>query len=111
MVSFLSFGIYFANSINNDEDEITCINADFVSDNASQDGIRVINNFRFLRNQLFFKKLSNNKNLILWCDSGTHFKNSEFMYYLFKELKDEGVIVEWNLFQDKHGLLKFLVIF
>ena len=33
------------------------------------------------------------------------------MHYLFKELKEEGVTVEWNLFQDKHGLLKFLVIF
>ena len=81
MLSFLSFGIYFANSINNDEDEITCINADIVSDNPSQDGIRVINIFRFLRNQTFFKKLANNKNLILWCDSGTHFKNRQVEFY------------------------------
>jgi hypothetical protein len=80
MISFLSFGIYFANSINDDDDEISCINADFVSDNPSQDGIRVINIFRFLRNQTFFKKLSNKKNIILWCDSGTHFKNRQVIF-------------------------------
>jgi hypothetical protein len=30
------------------------------------------------------------------------------MHYLFRELKDEGVIVEWNLFQDKHGMFKLI---
>jgi hypothetical protein len=55
--------------------------------------------------------LKNNKNLILWSDAGTHFKNSEFMSYLFVELVKESIEVEWNLFQDKHGLfLKKIVI-
>jgi len=121
-VSFLSFGIYFTESISNriydrDEgeyheefvDEIICINADLVSDNTTQDGIRVINMFRFMRKQPFFDKLKNKNKLILWCDSGTHFKNKELMHYLFVELKAEGVRVEWNLFQDKHGLLKITI--
>jgi hypothetical protein len=52
----------------------------------------------------FFRKLKNNKKLIFWCDSGTHFKNSELMHYFFVDLKNDGVKVDWNLFQDKHGL-------
>jgi hypothetical protein len=31
-------------------------------------------------------------------------KNSEVMHYLFKELKNGGIEIEWNIFQDKHGL-------
>lgn len=49
-VSLLGFGIYFTD----ENDEIQCINTDIVSDNTTQDGLKVVNIFKFLRKQNFF---------------------------------------------------------
>jgi len=81
-VSLLGFGIYFTD----ENEEIQCINVDFVTDNTTQDGLRVVNNFKFLRKQKFFKNLKNNKNLILFCDSGSHFKNKVRKTYVYDYL-------------------------
>lgn len=43
------------------------------------------------------------KKYIVWTDTGTHFRNAEFMHYLFKELLEQHISVSFNLFCEKHG--------
>jgi len=57
---------------------------------------------RFLRSLEIFKKLDKNKYFI-WSDAGQHFRCSEFIYYLFKSLKDEKIQVSYNIFAECHG--------
>ena len=78
-----------------------------MSDDTTQNGYSVIRSFEFLRTQEFFKKLFDKKNFIIWSDTGTHFRNNQFVNYLFFELKKYEISVEWNLFAEKHGNLNF----
>lgn len=61
-------------------------------------------NYRFLRNLPFFKeRFSNKKKYEVWADTGTHFRCSEFLHYLFNELSNEKIKVSFNLFGEQHG--------
>ena len=72
----------------------------------------MIFSFRHLRTKEFFKNIENitlhdsttkKKGLIVWTDTGTHFRCAELAYYLLEELKQERVSVNWNFFVEKHG--------
>ena len=54
--------------------------------------------FRFLRKQSFFQELKNKNNLILWCDSGTHFKNKvrNGLNYIFRISQAVSVSLLWR---------------
>ena len=56
----LSFGIYHL-----DGDKIKCLNADLVLNDCTENAFTVINCFKFLRTQSFFKEIEK-KNYILW---------------------------------------------
>ena len=56
-----------------------------------------------MRSHKFFKTLFGKKKFIIWTDTGTHFRNNQFVNYLFNELKKDNILVEWNLFAEKHG--------
>jgi hypothetical protein len=43
-----------------------------------------------LREQQFFKDIEE-KNYIIWSDTGKHFRNNEFLAYLLKELAEQDV--------------------
>ncbi len=45
----------------------------------------------------------NKKGLIVWTDTGSHFRCAELAYYFLEELKQEKVSVNWNFFVEKHG--------
>jgi len=45
------------------------------------------------------------KQITIFCDVGTHFRNRYLNHYLFRELKDEGIRVNLNYFIEKHGKL------
>ncbi|RNA12862.1 hypothetical protein BpHYR1_013257, partial [Brachionus plicatilis] len=92
------FGVYY--KINN---FVECMNIDLVSglqntENASE----VVKNFRFLKNLDVFKKIERKK-YIIWADTGTHFRCSELIDYLFQELSKENIKVCLNFFVEKHG--------
>ena len=57
----LSFGIYFLN----DSNEIKCLNADLVLNDCTETSFVVINCFKFLRTQQFFKNIEK-KDYIIW---------------------------------------------
>jgi len=57
---------------------------------------------RYLRDLECFKS-ADRKKYIVWTDTGAHFRNSEFMHYLFKELFNQKVSVSFNLICEKHG--------
>ncbi|RMZ94650.1 hypothetical protein BpHYR1_007679, partial [Brachionus plicatilis] len=49
-----------------------------------------------------FKKIERKK-YIIWADTGTHFRCSELIDYLFQELSKENIKVCLNFFVEKHG--------
>ncbi len=57
---------------------------------------------RFLRKLPCFKDLDK-KSYIVWCDTGSHFRCSELLHYLFFELASQNIIVSLNFFCEKHG--------
>jgi len=57
---------------------------------------------RYLRELECFKAVDKSK-YIVWTDTGSHFRNSEFMHYLFKELFEQKISVSFNLFCEKQG--------
>ncbi|RNA44352.1 hypothetical protein BpHYR1_010334 [Brachionus plicatilis] len=77
------FGVYY--KINN---FVECMNIDLVS---------VVKNFRNLD---VFKKIERKK-YIIWADTGTHFRCSELIDYLFQELSKENIKHEKNR-SDQH---------
>jgi hypothetical protein len=95
--TLLGFGIYHQNSKN----ETECINFDVVT-GWDQSALTVVELFKVLRKQDFFKKIVI-KTYVIWADCGKHFQNKEFLYYLFFELASEGIKVELNFFCEKHG--------
>ena len=56
----LSFGIYYL-----DAEEIKCLNADLILNDCTENAFTVINSFKFLRTQSFFKQIEK-KNYIIW---------------------------------------------
>ncbi len=99
-ISYLTFGVYYV--LNN---EIKCINYDILSDNLKQDGNAVIRAFRFIRQLDSFKKIDKKKYSI-FCDCGSHFRNSEVIFYCMNELAFESILVSINFFAPKHGKSK-----
>ena len=74
-----------------------------------QDGEAVVRNLKYLREQEFYKKIeAGNKKLMIFCDVGSHFRNRYLAHYFFIELKEAGILVNWNFFSEKHGML-FLI--
>jgi len=57
--------------------------------------LSVVRAFRILRSQKFFKEIEyfkdEQKELVVWCDCGTHFRNGLLMGYFFKELKSLNI--------------------
>lgn len=52
---------------------------------------------------IFKERFSNKKKYEVWADTGTHFRCSEFLHYLFNELSNENINVSFNLFGEQHG--------
>jgi hypothetical protein len=89
----LGFGITYL-----EDETVKTINFDMISKcyKGSQDARSVVRAFRILRNQEFFKKIEQGE-YVVWADCGKHFRNSLFIGYLFKEMRDF----------EKHGNLHF----
>ncbi|CAF1001538.1 unnamed protein product [Brachionus calyciflorus] len=96
--TLLGFGIYHRD----DNNLIKLINVDIIASFLSQKGKDVVSAFRFLRGQEMFKKIDKKK-YIIWTDAGTHFRCADFLHYLFNELANEEIIVQYNIFAEKHG--------
>ncbi len=60
----------------------------------SEDARAVVRGFRLLRSQDFFKQIEKDS-YVIWMDCGKHFRNSEVIGYLLKDLAREN----------KHGIL------
>ena len=75
----LSFGIYYL-----DDEEIKCLNADLVLNDCTENAFTVINSFKFLRTQSFFKKIEK-KNYIIW------YMNQKFMMIFKFKLKPKNL--------------------
>ncbi|CAF0936737.1 unnamed protein product [Brachionus calyciflorus] len=90
-------GIYFKNS----EGRIDCINYDLIF-KGSQKASTTVQAFKFMRKQEFFKKIEK-KNIVIWCDTGPHFRCSEVVDFFFNQLAKEYSSVYLNFFGDKHG--------
>ena len=84
-----------------EDGKIRQINFDLIGDFV-QDAFSVIRAFRLMRNQEFFKKIDK-KNYIIWSDCGKHFRCSEFMHFLMKELAELKINVNLNFFSESHG--------
>ncbi|RNA02663.1 ubiquitin carboxyl-terminal hydrolase 7 [Brachionus plicatilis] len=99
--TLFGFGIYFKKN-----DTVECMNIDLISClQNSETGAEVVKNFnRFLRNLDVFKKIETKK-YIIWADTGTHFRCSEVIHYLFQELSREKIKVCLNFFVEKHEYL------
>lgn len=88
IIFIIGFGIYYLDQNN----FIKSVNFDVISNSLDkQDGNSVVRGFRILRSHNFFQNLAQNKQLVIWADCGTHFKNKTVLGYLFKELKDQNV--------------------
>jgi len=90
---------------------IQCVNYNCIF-NGSNSAHAIVYCFRHLRTKEFYKNIENirlqdfsaeKKGLIVWTDTGTHFRCAELAYYLLAELKQERVPVNWNFFVEKHG--------
>jgi hypothetical protein len=92
----LGFGIYYLNN----EDKIKLINFDLISSDLNQDAHAVVRGFRLLREQTFFKEIDQ-KEYVVWCDAGKHFRNNELLGYLLIELARDKI----------HGLKHFSLYF
>ncbi len=100
--TLIGFGVYFFNI---GENRIDNIRYDLISDNSktfSTDSISVIRAFRYLRTREFFKKIDT-FNYVIWCDCGTHFRNSQILSYFFSELRSQNIKVSLNYFGEHHG--------
>lgn len=64
------------------------INFDIISSDLTEDARAVVRGFRLLRAQQFFKEIEKNS-YIVWMDCGKHFRNSEVIGYLLKDLARE----------------------
>ncbi len=65
--------------------------------------LKLINFFkRFLRELECFKRVDKCK-YIVWADTGSHFRCSEMIHYLFNELHHLNIYVSLNYFCEKHG--------
>ena len=74
------------------------------SDCLNQDGEAVVRNLKFLKSKNFFKKiLGQKKQICIFSDVGSHFRNRFLNYYLFEEMKQEGIRINLNYFVEKHG--------
>ena len=80
------FGIYYVNH----EDNIKVIHFDLISSDLCQDAHAVIRGLRLLREQTFFKVIDQ-KEYIIWCDAGKHFRNNEILGYFLIELAREQI--------------------
>ena len=69
----LGFGIYYL-----DGDEINTINFDVISE-RKQEAFTVVESFRLLRNQSFFKSIEKEK-YIIWSDCGKSFLFLKLFY-------------------------------
>jgi hypothetical protein len=102
-ISYLSFGVYFVQTIidkeNNSNEEIICNNYDILSDNLHQDGNAVVRALRFIREQDSFK-IIDKKNYTIISDCGSHFRNKEIVHYFFSELAEliEPILASFNFF-------------
>ena len=82
--------------------KIETVNFDIIGPGGakSQDGIASIRGFKILRSMEFFKEIelayrdkseSRSLNYTIWSDCGNSFRNSWFMGYSFKELKQTKI--------------------
>ena len=94
--NYKGFGLYHEENGN-----IKKINFNLIGD-FSQDAFSVIRAFRMMRNQEFFRRIDKKKYFI-WCDCGKHFRCSEMMHYLMKELAEIQISVNFNFFAESHG--------
>ena len=71
-----------------------------------------------MRSHKFFKTLFGKKKFIIWTDTGTHFRNNQFVNYLFNELKGlpnineirgKGLMIGIDLPEDKKEVKKNLL--
>jgi hypothetical protein len=75
------------------EDEtIKTINFDLIAKCyiGSQDAQSAVRAFRILRKQTFFHNIDKGE-YVVWADCGKHFRNSLFVGYLFKELRESNI--------------------
>ena len=72
------------------ENEIETINFNLIAKDSKQDSEFVVQAFRLLRNQSFFKDIDK-KDYIIWSDCVKHFRNKLMSGYLFKELKEQKI--------------------
>ena len=85
----------------NADKKIDCINYDLIY-KGNQKASTTVAAFKFLRQQEFFKKIEKKK-LIIWSDTGPHFRCSEVVDYFMNQLSQEKISVSFNFFGDKHG--------
>ncbi len=83
---FEGFGIYYVDQ----NDKIKLINFDLITSDTVQDGFAAVRGIRMLREQDFFKQIEQ-KEYIFWADCGKHFRNNEFLGYLFRELSQQKI--------------------
>ncbi|CAF1001902.1 unnamed protein product, partial [Brachionus calyciflorus] len=83
--NLLGFGIYFMNA----DKKIDCINYDLIY-KGNQKASTTVAAFKFLRQQEFFKKIEKKK-LIIWSDTGPHFRCSEVVDYFMDQLSQEKI--------------------
>ncbi len=61
-----------------------------------------IYNFRFIRNHPLFK-IIDKKKYYIYSDQATNFRCNKLANYLFVELLENGIEVDWNFFAERHG--------
>ena len=88
MIVLKGFGIFYL-----EDGQVKSINYDLIwADNTKQNAKATVRGFRMLREQEFFKRISNGKNTyIIWTDAGKHFKCNEVASYFMKELAQEKI--------------------
>ncbi|PVZ96810.1 hypothetical protein BB558_007265 [Smittium angustum] len=74
----------------------------YLSENLTHDSFYVIN---CLKDLLSHEEFENFQKIHLWSDSGAHFKNSDYIYAIFKELQSiyMGKMFSLNFFLENHG--------
>lgn len=94
------FGIFFVNQ----EEKIEEINFDIISSDLTEDARIVVRGFRLLRSQEFYKQIEKDS-LIIWMDCGKHFRNSEVIGYLLKDLSKEKIHGIYSSFYSLYFIL------
>ncbi|PVV00949.1 hypothetical protein BB560_004650 [Smittium megazygosporum] len=74
----------------------------YLSENLTHDPFYVINCLKDLLSHEEFEKF---RKIHLWSDSGAHFKNSDYIYAIFKELQSiyMGKMFSLNFLLENHG--------